>query len=471
MRFRNVLLVTQRLSIGLAIALALTIKVASTQMSLAAFRGTVIDEQGAVQLDVVMTAHNIETNETWNVTTGRLGQYFLPNLPTGGSYELTAELAQFTPDKRAGLVLRVGQEVTVDFVLRLKGLTAELNVVAEGLALDMTKNALGTIITKEQIDNLPTIERDFSSLAVLSSGVTIGAGGNGFSIGFNGQPGFSNGFFVDGVTAEWQYYGKQSSTFVQDWIQEFQVMTNSYTAEFGTASGGIVNAITRRGTNGFHGRGYGFFQEGALDANPFAGNFDDNGNPQYLKEKPPTSQYRLGGFIGGPIVKDRLFFFAGYERPTKDSLAVLSISEYWRNQGIKSVLPALSRDNPFLVRVDADFNSRNRVTFRYDRTGREDTNQTQSGSGAVEEARYTFRGPVWNIMGNWTSTLGNTKFNEFRAFFGSNKKPIICNKSGTGGFDNLRERPGTFSIQFYPGACVWMPVLHRARRRGECWIS
>src|SRR5206468_2255628 len=142
----------------------------------------------------------------------------------------------------------------------------------------------------------------------------------------NGQRGFSNGFFIDGATAEWQYYGKQSSTLVQDWIQEFQVMTNSFSTEFDTAAGGILNVITRSGTNRFQGRGYAFFRDAKFDSAPFAGSFT-NGRPDYLDEAAPFSQQRVGGFLGGPILRNRLFFFAGVEKLKKDSSEILGISD------------------------------------------------------------------------------------------------------------------------------------------------
>jgi hypothetical protein len=136
-----------------------------------------------------------------------------------------------------------------------------VTVGANGPILETTRNTVGTIIANDEIDDLPTVERDFSSLAELAPGVSPGVGGNGDSLSMNGQRGFSNGFFIDGATAEWQYYAKQSTTMVQDWIQEFQVMTNSFSAEYGTASGGILNVITRSGTNRYRARGYGFFRD------------------------------------------------------------------------------------------------------------------------------------------------------------------------------------------------------------------
>ena len=426
----------------------------------ATLRGKVTDEQGAVLPGVTIAARNVGTNDTRSVTSSAAGLYFLPSLPAG-TYDVTSSLSGFATGKRSGVVLQVSQEATVDFALKVGQVSEQITVSAETPVLDTTRNTIGTIINKDQIDELPVIDRDFASLAKLSPGVTMGTGGNGDSVSMNGQHGFSNGFFVDGATAEWQYYGKQSSTFVQDWIQEFQVMTNSYPAEFGTASGGIVNAITRSGTNDLHGRAYGFFRDDGLDAAPFAGSFDDAGQPEFLDSPPPLSQKRLGGFLQGPIVKDKLFFFAGYEHFSRDSSEILGISDYWRERGIETVLPVEGRDNPFMVKLDANLNSNNRVSLRYDRTDRKDTNQSQFGTSLdVEEARYTFGGPIWNVVGAWSTTLGNSKFNEFRAVYGSNKPPIICNKSGTGGVANLDQGPpGTFATQIYPGATFGCPIF------------
>lgn len=450
-----------RSAFGLAVALGLVAALpAAAQNVTTTLRGKVTDEQGGALPGATVTAKNPGTSATRSVTTGSLGQYFIPNLLTG-TYELTVTLQGFGAGKRSGLVLRVGQEATVDFTLKVGGMTEEVVVTEETPLLETTRNTVGTIINKDQIDDLPVIDRDFSSLAKLSPGVTVGAGANGDSLAINGQRGYMNGFFVDGATAEWQYYGRQSSTFVQDWIQEFQVMTNSYPAEFGTASGGIINAITRSGTNRFSGRAYGFFRDDSLDAAPFGGSFDSSGKPEYLDKAPPLSQKRLGGFLSGPVLKDKLFFFAGYEYFKRDSSEILAITDYWRDRGQKGVLPVEGKDNPFILKLDWNANEKNHVSLRYDRTDRKDTNQSQvSGPLDTEEVRYTFGGPIWNVVASWTSTLSNTKFNELRANYGSNKPPIVCNKSGTGGVANLElGKPGTFSTQIYPGATFGCPIF------------
>ncbi|MGH9159723.1 MAG: TonB-dependent receptor [Vicinamibacteraceae bacterium] len=429
---------------------------AAAQTTMATVRGKIADEQASVLPGATVTARAAGTNLTRSVVTGARGEYFLPNLPAG-RYELTATLEGFVTAKRADLVLTVGQEATIDFTLQVGGVDEVVTVTGQGALLETTQHTLGTVNDNRQIDDLPTVARDFSALAALSPGVQPGVGGNGATLAFAGQRGYANGVFVDGASNEWQYYGSQASSFPQDWIQEFQVMTNSFAAEYGTASGGLLNVITRSGSNTFTGRAYGFFRNDAWDAAPFAGFFED-GAPVYEAEAPPLDQQRWGGFLGGPIVKDRLFFFAGVERLDAESSTILGISEYWRDRDVTTVLATGTTDTPYILKADAQLGSRNRASLQFDRS-----EKLQIGNGGpldTEERRETFGGPVYNIVGNWTTTLTNRSFNELRVFFGSNKPPITCAKSGTGGPAHLTlGPPGTFAGVVYPGASFGCTVF------------
>jgi outer membrane receptor protein involved in Fe transport len=444
--------------VWLAVAMALPLGVRA-QTTTAQVRGRAVDELGAALPGVAIAARHVDTNTSVGVISGDAGQYVLPNLPPG-RYDVSASLQGFAVERRTDLVLQLGQELTIDFTLRVAGLQAVVTVGPHAPLLEATRHTIGTSVTTDDIDDLPTIERDFSSLARLAPGVAPGVGGNGDSLSMNGQRGFSNGFFIDGATAEWQYYGKQSSTLVQDWIQEFQVMTGSFPAEFGTASGGVLNVITRSGTNRYHGRAYGFFRDAGLDSAPFAGSFR-NGQPAYLDDAAPLRQRRVGGFASGPVVRDRLFFFAGVEDLQKDSSTILGISEYWRARGLETVLPTGSTDRPYLVKADLNASSRNRLSLRYDRRVRTDSNLSQDGSAAdTWEDRYALAGPIWNLVGNLTTMLSGSSVNEARVFYGSNKVPIICNKSGTGGSAQLAKAPaGSFAHVAYPGALFGCPTF------------
>lgn len=430
------------------------------QVIAATVRGTVIDQHGGVLPGATVMARQVETNVAKSGVTGASGTYYLPGLPAG-TYEIEARLSGFAPLKRR-VELAVGADVTLEFSLSLGGVETEITVTGESPPVDTTRTVVGKTIGMTQIDALPTVNRDFTSLALLAPGVTTGVGGNGASLAVNAQRGYQNGIFVDGVSNLWQYYGRQASTFSQDWIQEFQVMTNSFSAEFGTASGGILNVITRSGSNQFGGRAYGYLRRNTFDSPPFAGSFKDNDieNPVFLTEDevPDYTQRRWGGYFGGPIVKDKVFFFTGYEDLNRGSNNTLAITDYWRALGFDAVVPIRNTDHPFMIKGDYNINAGHRLSVRYDRTINKNINI--GGVYSPTEGRHSFGGPVWNIVANLTSTLSNTSFNEFRASYMSNMPPLICNRSGVGGMDSLAlGPPGTFALVQYPHLAIGCPVF------------
>lgn len=440
------------LSVMLLAAAALAV---SAQTSFATLRGTLVDDQGGVLPGVTVTIRHTETNTTRTAVTDARGHYLVPNLPAG-SYEVSLALTGFTTVTRE-VVLRVGQESTLDVVLGV-GPVAE-NVVVAGRAGQVeTQAVVGGVITNNEIDSLPTIARNFSDLAKLTPGITsTGQSSMGFSTA--GQKQYQNNVFVDGATNAMQFYGTQAESYPQDWIQEFQVMTNGFSAEFGQASGAVLNVITRSGSNMLRGRVYGFFRDDRFDTAPYAGRFV-NGQPQFLDEPPEYGQHRLGGFIGGPIRKDELFFFGGAESLVNDATTVLSISDYWRNQGVSAVLPSKNVNRVYMLKTDWNANARNRLSFRHSRTVREDRNCSgQGGDGCnsnalwTEEKRATFDGPLWSVLGTWTTTAGSRAFNELRAYYGVNKLYITCNLAGTYGLELLNRNAlnGRFTERSYPG--------------------
>jgi outer membrane receptor protein involved in Fe transport len=428
---------------------------AVSQSIFATLKGRATDEQGGLLPGATVTIRHVETNTMRTATTDPIGQYILPNLPAG-SYEVTVELTGFATIRR-GLVLRVGQEATFDAVLKV-GTVEESITVAGQAALVETQAVVGTAITNREIDNLPTIARDFSDLAKLAPGITsTGQSGMGFSAA--GQKQYQNNILVDGATNAMQFYGTQAESYPQDWIQEFQVMTNGFSAEFGQASGGVLNVITRSGSNTIQGRVYGFFRDDRFDTAPYAGRFA-NGEPVFLESPPEYNQQRWGGFVGGPLKRDKLFFFGGVESLTNDASTVLALSDFWRNQGYETVIPSKNTNRVFMVKGDWNLNQANRLSFRHSRTSKEDQNCSgQGGDGCNSnplwtlEKRATFDGPLWSVLGNWTSTLGTNAFNEFRANYGVNKLYITCNLAGTFGLDLIRQNQATgeFTERTHPG--------------------
>lgn len=425
------------------------------QTSFATLKGTITDEQKAVVPGAAVSVRHTATNTTRTAVTDALGQYILPNLPTG-PYEVVVEMSGFGTVKRE-LTLRVGQEAILNLTMGIAGVEQAVTVSAQA-ALVETRTTVGGMITNKQIDELPTIARDFSDLAKLAPGITsTGQSGMGFSTA--GQKQYQNNVFVDGATNAMQFYGTQAESYPQDWIQEFQVMTNGFSAEFGQASGGVLNVITRSGSNAMNGRVYGFFRDDRFDTAPYAGRFVD-GKPQFLDEPPQYNQQRWGGFLGGPIQKDRLFFFAGAESLDNEATTVLALSNYWRDRGYAAVIPSENTNRVYMVKADWNASQKDRFSFRHSRTIKTDKNCSgQGGDGCnssplwAEEKRATFDGPLWSLLGNWTSTFSSRAFNELRGYYGVNKLYITCNLAGTYGLDLLEKNAGTgaYTERTYPG--------------------
>src|SRR5436190_23991676 len=446
-----------------ALALGILASTSSAQTSLATLRGSVADQQGGVLPGATVTERQTDTNTTRTSVTETTGQYFLTALPAG-SYELTVELAGFSTAKRPNVVLRVGQEAEIDVVLAV-GAVQENVTVAGQAALVETQHVVGAFIDTARVENLPTVNRNFADLAQLAPGVSS-TGGSSMGFSAAGQHQYQNNVFVDGATHAMPFYGTQAESFPQDWIQEFQVMTNGFSAEFGNASGAVLNVITRSGTNTVQGRAYGFFQNGRLNSTPYSGHFT-NDVPVFLDTTPPFNQRRVGGFLGGPLAANKLFYFAGVESLDNSATTSLSISDYWRNQGVASVIPTSNTRRPYIVKADWNVNPGNRISLRHDRTIQQDTNCSgQGGDGCNSspnwtiEKRATFDGPLWSALANWTSTLSNRAFNESRVYYGVNKLVITSNLAGKYGealINDIAHR-GLYSEKNYPGAAFGASV-------------
>ena len=336
----------------------------------------------------------------------------------------------------------------------------------------------GSLIDRREIDNLPTIGRDFADLAKLAPGVTSsGQAAMGFSA--SGQRQFQNNVFVDGASNAMQFYGLQSESYPQDWVQEFQVMTNGFSAEFGQATGAVLNVITRSGTNTVQGRAYGFVRDDKFDTAPYAGRFV-NGQPEFLSEPPQFNQQRFGGFLGAPITKDKLFFFGGYENFENDATTVLAISDYWRNRGEAAVIPSKNTTRALLLKGDWNASDRNRFSLRHSRTMKEDQNCSgQGGDGCNSsplwtlEKRATFNGPIWSVLGTWTSTLSSYRVQRDARLLRREQDPHHL-ESGrhVGPRSAAAERvDGTIHRAHVSGCVVWRGDNRRARRRDRTSTS
>jgi hypothetical protein len=284
-----------------------------TQATAADLRGTVTDQTGAVVSGASVTARDVATGISRTVVAGADGDYqFLGLQP--GEYEISAEAATFKKVVISGIKLTVGQDAALTIKLEVGAASAVVTVSGSDVQLvETTKSTVSNTIDQQRIQNLPINERSATGFALTLStvgrdnGRPIGpAPTSGLNIG--GQRGRSTQVNVDGADFTDNSINASRTTVSMEAVQEYQVATNSYTAEFGRATGGIVNVVTKRGTNDVRGNVFGFIRDRRIQArNAFA----PIANPAFRRTQ-------WGATIGGPIKKERAFFFAAFERRKRD---------------------------------------------------------------------------------------------------------------------------------------------------------
>ena len=306
------LAITKFVMLAVAFSILAVSALGQAQASTADLSGTVTDPNGAVVAGATVTARNTSTGITRSVTTGNDGVYKLIGLPPG-DYEVTAEAANFKKVIVSPVRLTVGQAAELGVKLEVGAEGAVVNVSGDTVELiETTRTSVANTIDQKRIENLPINERSATGFALTISTVSrdngrpIGpAPTSGLNIG--GQRGRSTLVQVDGADFTDNSINAARTTVSQEAVQEYQVATNSYTAEFGRATGGIVNVVTKRGTNDFHGNLFGFIRDKSIQArNPFA------------PFKSAFTRTQSGGTLGGPIVKDRAFFFVAYEHKQRN---------------------------------------------------------------------------------------------------------------------------------------------------------
>src|SRR5260221_5244322 len=279
----------------------------------ATMQGTVADDQRAVLPGVSVTITNVETGIARAVVTDATGSYRAPAL-SPGTYELSADLAGFTTYRRTGLTLTIGQESRIDVMLEGASVRESVEVTAAAPLVDTTKNTIGLTVTRKDLDSIPLVTRNFLDLANMTPGVT-GVGGGGVNTA--GQLNRNNSYLVDGVSNDDTIVSSSRGGFSLEAVREYIVLANQFTAEYGISSGAIVSVVTRSGTNRNEGRVFFFDRNQHLDAQDPFSHAQGSG-------KAPFSQQRWGGFWGGPVARDRLFYFASYEGQHIDETSVVT---------------------------------------------------------------------------------------------------------------------------------------------------
>jgi outer membrane receptor protein involved in Fe transport len=293
---------------------------ASAQIAGGAIAGLLTDASGGVLASASVTATNVRTNQASRTLTNANGYYEFPLLPAG-RYRIDASLAAFQPARTEGFDVHAGTRRRLDLVLAMGPLAGSVDVVARG-SLNATTTALGTVMDQQAIEALPLNGRNFQQLVGLQAGVVNApesSTGRRGGIEFHGAPALGNNLLLDGVDMSFGEHGGSASDVSAgaaggalinavsvDAIAEFKSTSGAAPAEYGRATGGVLNVTTKSGDNELHGSAWEFFRHDALDANSFFSN--RAGLP-----KPPLRWNQFGANLGGPIRRDRAFFFVNYE--------------------------------------------------------------------------------------------------------------------------------------------------------------
>jgi hypothetical protein len=380
-----------------------------------AIRGRVVDPQQGVLPGVAIVATHLESGTFRETTTGPDGTYFITGI-VPGPYRITGELQgfrRFTQDVR----LQIGETTTIDLRLEIGALAESVTVTGEAPLVDFTSTQVSGNVSLGELTELPSANRSVMGFVALLPGVQYNPSNTGpGSVNINGQHGSQVIFVIDGANNNDDMRGGDSGPQARpslESIQEFQVITNQYDAEYGRGSGGIVNAITKQGTNALRGSAFGFFTGSGVTAPDFF-------TKQQNLARPDTSQQQWGGTIGGPIVRDRLHFFFSFENvnqnqglsrvyPTRPDLTFSDVvySDFWNN----------------VVRADFQANAQNSFTFRWlsDWQPIRQRSGSHTNPGAGNDPRQTLSAlhdeKDWDQTGMfiYNRVLGTTKLNTLRA--------------------------------------------------------
>jgi hypothetical protein len=378
--------------------------------------GRVADQQGHVVPGATVTARSKATAISRTTTTNDAGEYTLADLPAG-TYELTVEAKGFSKAVLSELELNVGATVTQNFDLKPGELSESVQVSSEAALVQTTTSELGRSVTPVEVRELPLINRTFASLSIVapearpvgSFDPTKTRVGN---IGFSGGDGRQLDVNVDGGDDKDNVVGSLLQNFAYESIQEFQVLQHRWTAESGRSVGGVVNVVSKSGTNAFHGSLFATYRNQSLRARDFF-------EKQTTDPKPPFNREEFGGSLGGPIKKDKLFFFGALEhfRERQDILvnpALLPQINAIPGVTASPTIPTPYDDTLLTAKIDHHLNSKQAMFYRFSFQKNSSPNdQFDPGQPGDLSNGNTNNNKLYSFVVNHTYTLSTNSLNQF----------------------------------------------------------
>ncbi len=439
--FNRVLL----LCAGLALAAACVF--AQSQATSGNIEGRVLDPNGAVVPGVTVTATNQQTGFEKTATSDEDGNYRLILLPPGTYKIVAAGAAGFQPATLENAIVTVGGQTNIDINLGVGGTTTTIDVSAEAPVVEATRTSVATTVNERDIENLPVSGRNYLDFATLTPGVVRDPTRQG-DLSVGGQKGTLNSLQVDGADNNNTFFGQAFGRtgvrppyqFSEESVKEFQVNQNGFSAEFGRAGGAVINVVTKSGTNDFHGGVFEYFRDESLNANApnikgQQGADFDRGRRLDRNKRPPQQINQFGFRLGGPIVRNRAFFFGTYDGQRQDLPNVVEPANLGaQSLAIQDLLrPRLNayqisrNQDVFLVKSDILVNSSNQLSLRFNRQNFTGVNNEFTGALAAEEHSGDSLARTTTFSGTLASTITSSVVNEFRFQFARDAEPGTAN--------------------------------------------
>src|SRR5215203_5630219 len=398
--------------LGTLLIVSIAAAPAAAQQGTTELRGRVIDAQSGILPGVTITVRNQATGFTRETVSGSDGSFIASGL-VPGTYEVAAELQGFKKFQRRELILEVGRTATIDIAMEVGGIEQTVTVSAESPLVDVTSKEIGGNITSETLTQLPSSNGNFIGFIGLLPGIVPSISTESFgsdSISVNGQDPRNNNYTVDGGNNNddviGQRAGMQARTPIEA-IQEFQVITNQFDAEFGRTSGAVVNAVTKAGTNNLHGSGFGFFQDGSITAKDYFTRNDPT------RTKADTEYQRWGGTVGGPLKQDKMHYFFSLERFSIDRP---NVTNFTARPDLNDTQATRDRVWNTIIRGDHQINQNNTYSVRWLRESSPQQNQIVAANNIFPTVRAA-RSEAdvdQTVATNVNSVLSNTKVNTLR---------------------------------------------------------
>jgi hypothetical protein len=388
-----------------ALLVLVTAATAFAQQTTGTVAGRVLDEQKAAVPGATVTAKNDSTGFTRSEVSDAEGIYRITGLPVG-SYTLSMEMSGFQPQKRA-VTVNVSETVTSDFEARIAQVSESVTVTATTALVDTTSSAVGGVVDTRRVENLPLNGRQFANLAVTIPGVGLGfhadpTKSTQFSPQINGGNGRNVNYQIDGGDNNDDTVGGLLQLFPLEAIQEFNFLTSRYKAEYGRSNGGVMNIVTKSGTNDYRGSFFELFRDKSMNAQTETEKRGDIDKQDYRRNQ-------FGGSFGGPILKNRAHFFAAVERTNQDTTQAVTTKGLFPSKD--GIFPTPYRETLFTGKATANLDARQYLTVRYGR------NQNSQPYGAAPNATPDNWGDSKNkfnsINFNHNASLSGSKLNEF----------------------------------------------------------